>query len=151
MEANTNIGFRLLLLGGLTAINGFFACSEIALLSVRRPKIKQLAGEGHIGAQAALKLLANTERLLSVVQVGIGITSLAMGVAGEEAINHWLQATLVPLAPQEYVKFVEIFCLMVSFVFLTLLLVVVGEVVPKNLGIRASERISLLSAHLCSW
>lgn len=146
MEANTNIGFRLLLLGGLTAINGFFACSEIALLSVRRPKIKQLAGEGHIGAQAALKLLANTERLLSVVQVGIGITSLAMGVAGEEAINHWLQATLVPLAPQEYVKFVEIFCLMVSFVFLTLLLVVVGEVVPKNLGIRASERISLLSA-----
>lgn len=146
MEANSNIGLRLLLLGVLTAINAFFAASEIALLSVRRPKIIQLAQEGNLGAQAAMKLLGNTERFLSLVQVGIGITSLAMGVAGEEAINNWLQSQLVPLAPIAYVKVVEVFCLMVSFVFLTLLLVVVGEVVPKNLGILASERISLLGA-----
>lgn len=146
MEANSNIGLRLLLLGILTSINAFFAASEIALLSVRRPRIKQLAAEGNLGAQAALKLLSNTERLLSVVQVGIGITSLAMGVAGEEAINHWLQAQLVPLAPPEYQKLVEIGCLLMSFVCLTLLLVVVGEVVPKNLGILASEKISVFSA-----
>ena len=142
MEANSNIGMRLLLLGGITAVNAFFACSEIALLSVRRPRIKQLAAEGNLGAQAAMKLLANTERMLSVVQVGISITSLAMGVAGEEVINQWLRATLIPLVPP------EIFSLLVSFVFLTLLLVVVGEVVPKNLGISASERVSLLSAPL---
>ncbi len=146
MEANSNIGLRLLLLGALTTINAFFAASEIALLSVRRPKIKQLAQEGHLGAQAALKLLANTERFLSVIQVGIGITSLAMGVAGEEAINHWLQMQLVPMAPPGYAKVVEFFCLMLSFVFLTLLLVVVGEVVPKNLGIHASQKISLICA-----
>jgi putative hemolysin len=146
MEANSNIGLRLVLLGVLTSINAFFAASEIALLSVRRPRILQLALEGNIGAQAAIKLLANTERLLSVVQVGIGITSLAMGVAGEEAINHWLQIQLVPLAPVEYQYLVKAFCLMVSFVCLTLLLVVVGEVVPKNLGIVASERISVLSS-----
>ncbi|WP_031497641.1 hemolysin family protein [Bryobacter aggregatus] len=146
MEANSNIGLRLLLLAALTAINGFFAASEIALLSARRPRLKQLAADGNLGAIAALKLLANMERLLSVVQVGIGITSLAMGVAGEEAINHWLKLQLVPLAPAGYAKVVEIFCLMVSFVCLTLLLVVVGEVVPKNLGIIASERVSLLGA-----
>ncbi len=62
MEANGNIGLRLLLLGVLTAINGFFAASEIALLSVRRPRILQLAQEGNLGAQAALRLLANKER-----------------------------------------------------------------------------------------
>ena len=146
MEANSNIGMRLLLLGALTAINGFFAASEIALLSARRPRLKQLASDGNLGAIAALKMLANTERLLSVVQVGIGITSLAMGVAGEEAINHWLRLQLVPLAPVGYEKVVEIFCLLISFVFLTLLLVVVGEVVPKNLGLIASERISILGA-----
>lgn len=146
MEANSNIGFKLFLLLTITAINAFFAMSEIALLSVRRPKIQQLASEGNIGAQAALKLLESTERLLSVITVGISITSLAMGVAGEEAINHWLQMQLVPLAPAGYVKVVELFCLILSFVFLTLILVVIGEVVPKNIGILASDRISVISA-----
>jgi putative hemolysin len=146
MEANSNIGFKLFLLLMLTAINAFFAASEIALLSVRRQRILQLAQEGNIGAQAALKLLASTERLLSVITVGISITSLAMGVAGEEAINQWLQSQLIPLAPAGYIKVVEIFCLMLSFVVLTLVLVVIGEVVPKNIGIIASERISILSA-----
>lgn len=146
MEANSNIGFKLFLLLTITAINAFFAASEIALLSVRRPRILQLAQEGNLGAQAALKLLQSTERLLSVITVGISITSLAMGVAGEEAINQWLQSKLVPLAPAGYSGAVEILCLMLSFVVLTLVLVVIGEVVPKNIGIIASERISILSA-----
>ncbi len=76
----------------------------------------------------------------------MAVTSLAMGVAGEEAINHWLQAHLVPMAPPGYDKLVQVGCLILSFVFLTLLLVVVGEVVPKNLGIHASERLSVLSS-----
>jgi len=146
MEANSNIGFKLFLLLVLTAINAFFAASEIALLSVRRPRILQLAQDGNLGAQAAVKLLESTERLLSVITVGISITALAMGVAGEEAINQWLQSQLLPLSPIGYEKFVEFFCLMLSFVVLTLVLVVVGEVVPKNIGIIASERISILSA-----
>lgn len=146
MEENSNIGIKLLLLAVLTVINGFFASSEVALLSVRRMRLKQLAADGNLGAQAALSLLEKPERLLSVVQVGIGLTSLMMGVAGEEAINHWLQVHLVPLAPEGSKKLVEFFCLFLSFVVLTLLLVVVGEVVPKNLGIVASERLSILCA-----
>lgn len=146
MEANGNIGFKLILLMAITAINAFFAASEIALLSVRRPRILQLAQEGNLGAQAALKLLESTERLLSVITVGISITSLAMGVAGEEAINQWLQMQLVPLAPAGWENIVQFLCLVLSFVVLTLVLVVVGEVVPKNIGILASERISVLSA-----
>lgn len=146
MEENSNIGLKLVLLAVLTAINGFFAASEVALLSARRMRLKQLAADGNLGAQAALALLAKPERLLSVVQVGIGLTSLMMGVAGEEAINHWLQSHLVPLAPEAYRHALQFFCLFLSFVALTLLLVVVGEVVPKNLGIVASERLSILCA-----
>ncbi len=146
MEATSNFGLRLLLLALITAINAFFACAEVALLSVRRPRLQQLASEGNIGAQAALSLLSNTERLLSVVQVGISLTSLAMGVAGEETINQWLQAQLLPLAPMSYAGVVKGFCLVFSFVFLTLVLVIIGEVVPKNIGILASERISVISA-----
>jgi putative hemolysin len=146
MEANSNIGLRLLVLALITAINAFFAASEIALLSVRRPRLKQLAEEGNLGAQAALSLLSNTERLLSVVQAGISLTSLAMGWAGEQTINGFLLSQLTPLAPAQYVWVVEAFCFVTSFVCLTLLLVVVGEVVPKNLGILSAERLSILSA-----
>jgi CBS domain containing-hemolysin-like protein len=146
MEQPGNFGLRLLLLGLITGINAFFACAEIALLSVRRPRLQQLAAEGNIGAQAALSLLANTERLLSVVQAGISLTSLAMGVAGEETINLWLQSVLVPLAPPEMRQAVQWICLALSFVVLTLVLVIIGEVVPKNIAIVASERISIISA-----
>jgi len=146
MEPNSNIGFKLFLLLIITAINAFFAASEIALLSVRRSKMEQLAEEGNLGAQAALSLLNNIERLLSVIQVGISITSLAMGVAGEEAINQWLVMQLVPLFPPVYAPAVQVFCLILSFVVLTLVLVVIGEVVPKNIGIVGANRISMISA-----
>lgn len=146
MEATSNFGLRMLLLALITAINAFFAGAEVALLSARRPRLQQLANEGNIGAQAAMSLLSNTERLLSVVQAGISLTSLAMGVAGEETINRWLQAQFVPLFPGEYTHLVEFACLTFSFVILTLVLVIIGEVVPKNIGIVASERISILCA-----
>ncbi|MDX2269737.1 MAG: hemolysin family protein [Bryobacter sp.] len=146
MEPTSNFGLRLLLLGVITAINAFFAGAEVALLSVRRPRLQQLAAEGNLGAQAALSLLGNTERMLSVVQAAISLTSLAMGVAGEETINLWLQAQLVPLAPPEYRVVVQFLCLVISFVVLTLVLVIIGEVVPKNISIVASERVSILSA-----
>jgi CBS domain containing-hemolysin-like protein len=146
MDTPSNIGPRLLLLALITAINAFFAAAEIALLSAKRPKLQQLANDGNLGAQAALKLLANTEKLLSVIQVGISITSLAMGVAGEEAINHWLQGILLPLVPPAYAPAIRILSLALTFICLTTILVVIGEVVPKNFGIVASERLATLSA-----
>ncbi len=146
MEPTNNIGLRLVLLAVITGINAFFAAAEVALLSVRRPRLKQLAAEGNLGAQAALSLLGNTERLLSVIQVAISLTSLAMGVAGEETINSWLQSQLLPLFPAEYAGGVQIACLIVSFVVLTLVLVIIGEVVPKNVGIAGAEKLSIISA-----
>jgi CBS domain containing-hemolysin-like protein len=146
MEANSNIGFKLILLAVITGVNAFFAASEIALLSVRRSRMEQLAAEGNIGAQAAMSLLGNIERLLSVIQVGISITSLAMGVAGEEAINQWLQSQLVPLAPPSWAFAIQGLCLILSFVVLTIVLVVIGEVVPKNIAIAGADRISVISS-----
>lgn len=57
-------GYRLLLLFSLVVVNAFFAASEVALLSVRRSRLKEMADEGNVGAGAALSLLGNTERLL---------------------------------------------------------------------------------------
>ena len=66
-----HIGYRLLLLSLILALNGFFAAAEVSLLSVRRSKLHQMAESGIVGAQAALSLLQNPERLLSVTQLGV--------------------------------------------------------------------------------
>ena len=60
----TESSLRLLLVVLLIAINGFFAGAEVSLLSVRHSRLRQMAAEGNAGAQAALNLLANPERLL---------------------------------------------------------------------------------------
>ena len=74
--------FRLLLVVFLIAINGFFAGAEVALLSVRHSRLRQMAEEGQAGAQAALNLLSNPGRLLSVTQVGVTLASLGLGMGG---------------------------------------------------------------------
>ena len=73
-------GYRFLLLAVIIATNGFFAAAEVALLSTRKSKLRQMAEGGNVGAQAALSLLANPERLLSVVQVGVTLASLGLGL-----------------------------------------------------------------------
>jgi len=69
-------GYRFLFMLLIIGVNGFFAAAEAALLSVRPSRLKQLAAEGQVGAQAAMSLLANPERLLSVTQVGLTLASL---------------------------------------------------------------------------
>src|SRR5918998_2990922 len=89
-----SLAFRIILLVLIIALNGFFAGAEVALLSVRKSKLRQLAEQGHVGAQAAISLLENPERLLSVVQVGVTLASLGLGWAGEETIFNILYSFL---------------------------------------------------------
>src|SRR5205085_12138564 len=90
---------RLLLVVLLSAVNGFFAGAEVALLSVRHSRLRQMAEDGHAGAQAALNLLANPGRLLSVTQVGVTLASLGLGWAGEDTVYQILSTIGQPLAP----------------------------------------------------
>jgi len=71
--------FHILVVVLLIAVNGFFAAAEVALLSVRHSRLRQMAADGRAGAQAALNLLANPGRLLSVTQVGVTLASLGLG------------------------------------------------------------------------
>lgn len=141
-----NLVYKLLLLALITAVNGFFAASEVALLSTRRSKLEGLAQEGNLGAQAALKLLANPSRLLSVVQVGIGVTSLGLAVAGEGTIFAIFERMLKPFeTPQTHV-FVHGLSFVLAMLVLTVTLVVGGEVVPKDIGIERADRLAVLAA-----
>jgi CBS domain containing-hemolysin-like protein len=139
-------GYRLLLMALIIGINGFFASAETALVSVRPSRLRQLAERGQVGAQAALSLLANPERLLSVVQVGVTLTSLGLGWVGEDTLYtlfvHWLEPVLTPAMN----VVLHTAALVVAFVLMTFAHVVAGEVVPKNVAIGKADRLAVLAA-----
>ena len=83
-------GLRIALLFLILAANAFFAAAEVSLLTARKSRLRQLADEGDKGAKAALNLLANPERLLSVTQVGVTLATLGLGWAGEGTIYEML-------------------------------------------------------------
>jgi CBS domain containing-hemolysin-like protein len=143
-------GFRLLLIAAILSINAFFAASEVALLSVRDSRLRQMAEDGVAGAKVALQLLARPEKLLSMTQVGVTLASLALGWAGEDtlytvvagAFGPIFQLPLAPLVSQS----LHALCFLLAFLLMTWCHVVMGEVLPKNLAINKSDRLAVVVA-----
>jgi CBS domain containing-hemolysin-like protein len=126
--------------------NGYFAGAEIALLSVRQSRLRQMAAEGHAGAQAALSLLSNPGRLLSVTQVGVTLASLGLGWAGEETVYNLLIGAFQPVITPVTERFLHGLAFVLSFLIISYFHVVVGEVLPKNLAIAKADRLAVLVA-----
>jgi CBS domain containing-hemolysin-like protein len=142
----TDSPFRLLLVALLIAVNGFFAGAEVSLLSVRQSRLRQIAAEGHAGAQAALNLLQNPGRLLSVTQVGVTLASLGLGWAGEDAVYHILMSLFQPMTTAATERFLHGLSFVLSFLVISYFHVVIGEVLPKNLAIAKADRLAVLVA-----
>lgn len=138
--------FRILLVILLIAINGFFAGAEVALLSVRHSRLRQLAEEGVAGAQAALNMLSNPGRLLSVTQVGVTLASLGLGWAGEDTLYRVLTGLFQPVTAVIPSQLLHGACFVLAFLVISYFHVVMGEVVPKNLAIAKADRLAALVA-----
>jgi CBS domain containing-hemolysin-like protein len=143
-------GFRLLLIAAIIGINAFFAGAEVALLSVRDSRLRQLAEEGVAGARVALQLLANPEKLLSMTQVGVTLASLALGWAGEDTLYTVVAGIFDPVfhvaMPEFVVKLLHGLCFLLAFLAMTYGHVVIGEVLPKNLAINKSDQLAVVVA-----
>ena len=126
----------LLLIG-----NGVFAMTEIALVSARRGKLKQLADEGSSGAAVALKLLENPERFLSSVQIGITLVGVLSGAFGGATLAGDLEPWIarIPVL-SEYAPQVSLGVVVTIITYLSL---VVGELVPKGIALRHAEEIAV--------
>jgi putative hemolysin len=134
----------ILLLVSLIVLNGLFAMSEIAVISSRDARLKKLANEGRRGANSALILKNNPTVFLSTVQIGITMVGILSGAIGENALAEPLTAWLGTLpAVQPYAKPIA---LTVVVVTLTYFSVVVGELVPKHLGLLEPEKTASLVA-----
>lgn len=134
----------LLLLFLLICINGVFAMSEIAVVSARKARLQKLADDGSPGAQAALALSNEPSGFLSTIQVGITTVGILSGAIGENTLaaplTEWL-SQWPGLAP--YARGIA---LTVVVVALTYFSIIIGELVPKRLGLLAPERIAALIA-----
>ena len=139
-------GLRILFLFALLGVNSFFAAAEVALVSVRKTRLRQLAEAGSRPARLALDLVESPGRMLSATQLGVTLASLALGWAGESALYGPLDSLLarLPVAPGEGTVHVLAFGL--AFSCITFLHMVLGEVVPKNFAIVRSERLALAVA-----
>ena len=132
----SEIGLRLLLVVGLISINAFFVIAEFAILSVRRSRITQLVVAGDDRAKQVQALQRGIERLLSTTQVGITLSSLALGWIGERAIAQIFTQGLenVPLAHSLAIP--------ITFILLAYLQIVFGELIPKSIALIYAEQIA---------
>jgi putative hemolysin len=113
---------------------------------VRPSRLRELAAESSVGAQAALSLLANPRRLLSVVQVGVTLASLGLGWAGQDTLYRFFLKLFDPLLTPATDKVLHASSFVLGFLLMAFSHVVVGEVVPKNLAIEKADRLATLVA-----
>ena len=141
-----NYFYRFLMIAGIIGLNGFLAGAEVALLSSRRPKLLAMAEEGDSGAKAALHLLDNPERLLSVIQFGVTLLSLILGSVGEGTFHRMLLGVFGRFITPATSSVIDQLTYFGAFLLMAFPHVVLGEVVPKNVGLERAERLASLSA-----
>jgi putative hemolysin len=140
------MGYRILIMVAILALNAFFAAAEVSLVSVRRSRLKALADQGQIAAQAALNLLANPERLLSVTQFGVTLASLGLGWAGEGTLFQLFVSLAHPVLTPATAAWIHGIAFGLAFLVMSYAHVIIGEVVPKNLALEKADRLALLVA-----
>lgn len=128
----------------LILLNGVFAMSEIAVVSSRKARLQRLADDGSPGAHSALALHAEPSTFLSTIQVGITSIGILSGAIGEAALADPLAVWLSQFAVIE--SYASGIALTIVVLGLTYFSVVVGELVPKRLGLLAPEGTASLIA-----
>lgn len=135
---------EILILIGLILLNGFFSMAEIALVSSRKSRLETQANKGDARAKAALKLANKPDNFLSTVQIGITLIGILTGIySGDKIIDDvkiWLEQ--FP-SVQSYANGLATVLVLILVTFLSLVL---GELVPKRIGMAAPEAISKWAA-----
>ena len=125
----------------LIILNGFFAMAELAVVSSRKARLRQLAEAGQRGAAAALRLAEQPGRFLSTVQIGITLIGIFAGAFGgatlAQPLEKWLAATVPAIAHLS--GELALILVVASITYLSL---IIGELVPKHLALRDPERLA---------
>jgi len=140
----TYVLLRLLLILLLVAANAFFAAAEFSLVSIRDTRIQQLIQARRIGARIVQRLHRNLDEVVNGVQLGITIVSLTLGWVGEPVLA---QMMIGPVRDLPHVAvYAHGIAIVISFLLITWLHVILGELVPKSLALQRAEQLALAVA-----
>lgn len=136
----SGIGIELFIVLLLVLANGIFAMSEIAVVAARKVRLQQRADEGDRGAKVALELATAPAQFLSTVQFGITLVGVLAGAYGGTRISQPLAAFIAGFP--EVAPYAESIALAVVVAGITVLSLILGELVPKNIGLQNPETIA---------
>jgi CBS domain containing-hemolysin-like protein len=148
-ENYMDIGVSLFLFALLIVLSGFFVATEFAIIKIRSSRVDQLVVENRKNAKALQTVVNNLDGYLSACQLGITITALGLGWLGEPTVVKILEPVFHKLGISG--DFGHILAFIISFIIVTYLHVVIGELAPKTLAIRKSETVSLLTSPPIIW
>lgn len=137
---------KLLLALFLVVLNGFFVAAEFSIVKVRYSQIQIKAAEGNAMAKQAEHLIKHLDEYLSATQLGITLASLALGWVGESAMHHVIEKTLHYFSIALADSTITTISLVISFLLITIMHIVFGELIPKSIAIRKSEQTAMLIA-----
>lgn len=134
--------WQILVVAFLILLNGFFAMSELALVSSRRGRLEQMAEERVRGARAALRLIEDPTRFLSTVQVGITLVGVLAGAYSGATLAEPLGDALKPT----FGRFADPASVAIVVAGITYFSLIIGELVPKRVAMNDPERIAAMVA-----
>ncbi|MEG2071468.1 MAG: CNNM domain-containing protein, partial [Bacteroidales bacterium] len=122
----------------LILLNGFFALSEIAIVSSKKMRLEVLKDEKKKGAKYALKLLDNSENFLSSIQVGITLVSFITGFYGGTSVAQYLTPFFEWLGVPVFASYK--LSVVSGIILITYFAIVIGELVPKTIALSEPEK-----------
>jgi putative hemolysin len=137
---------ELLIILILIVSNGLLSMAEIAIISSKRSRLETQAKKGSRGARTALELSSKPSRFLSTVQIGITITGILTGIFSGKSLIVWLNQLLIDagieVTTANWIAFPSV------VIVVTFFSLVIGELVPKRIGMHNPERIASTLAPL---
>ncbi len=133
---------ELLLIVICVAWNAFFVAAEYAFVSVRHTRLDELVADGSRRARTVRKIVSDPSHFISAMQLGITLSSLALGALGEPAVARVLESAVGGVSGGVSTAISVI----AAFVLITILHVVIGEIVPKSYTLPRAESVALAVA-----
>jgi putative hemolysin len=130
----------------LVAANGFFVASEFSLVAVRRSRVAQLVAAGRSDAVVLQHAIDSLDANLAATQLGITISSLALGWIGEPALAHLVEPLFGGFVGSVAAASSHAVAIAISFIIITVLHIVLGELAPKSFALQRTERTALAVA-----
>ena len=141
-----DIIWRFAVVMALVAANGFFVAAEFALVGARRTRIEALVRRGSRTAKLANHAIHHLDHYISGTQLGITLSSLALGWIGETTIASFLIQVFAGMASPWDMIATHLVAGTIAFAFITFLHIVLGELAPKSIALLFPEATSMALA-----